>query len=878
MSRGEINEDGLTESREIKISPKIVVFLEWLKGLIQRPRRGEKPRRESDRRTQRAGHPIVCLIGADAHANLMEAIADFLAQAQGEQVPYALFRHEEAAPPQGDAPPQGAGSSRDEKASQRGKASQQEKVTSDRKGDAAVGDDLDKRPLGSATLEDVIKVHAFLIKIAKSLWVKEGDRRVQIKFLRFALVQWLFFQELSNGDIRDQVLQRRMREREMHLHPLADSLDDFEKIEGKPWWLGAFIRAVRYGWSGLKIRGLIPGVGQEYVWLVRQKNLASRNPGTIIGFAERLTGVIAVRDGVNVPGTSKEDPGELLKILVNAFLEDLRSAYRRRPWRLAGSARTAYPVILLDGITRDNGGYRLLATINDIRNETGAFDPLLVISRSRKAPPFACTSDSITDVQDAYRVWRGRISKLARSRSNSAWFLTLQVPPQFNEGEHENAVLDVRSIEPPTIRKQPWWTKRGLLPAIAGFLIAALMGASYLWYNSWSDAHCGLSWFAADVSTLMTIEDECIGVAGENLLRFAEVNSELTAPLERIREQNRMVERMRRENPERPYITVAYLSDLSVGSGKPGFVAERENLAGVAAAQYRQLIAAETTPLVRILVANAGAGMRHGPRVAEILERIARDEESHLIGVAGLDQSHQATINTIRALGHAGLPMVAATLSADSLTNYSDMYFQIAPQNRRQAAVAARYALHVLLPAGEIERRVLIVYSADETDSYSNNLRSDVGISFGEAGFDVADMPYVPVAMEGIPPVGAFAPGEVGSEICGYPGLVFFTGRPEDFNEMLRGLNDTCPRDQYPRILGGDDISRYVADRRSDAPYSHIRFDYLSFAVSACEIPGALEQALREIFPGDSCTDRTLDGHAAMAYDSCTSLSEPPDI
>ena len=44
--------------------------------------------------------------------------------------------------------------------------------------------------------------------------------------------------------------------------------------------------------------------------------------------------------------------------------------------------------------------------------------------------------------------------------------------------------------------------------------------------------------------------------------------------------------------------------------------------------------------------------------------------------------------------------MVAATLSADGLVNISPMYFQVAPQDSREAAVAAAFAAHLLRPVG----------------------------------------------------------------------------------------------------------------------------------------------------------------------------------
>jgi hypothetical protein len=71
---------------------------------------------------------------------------------------------------------------------------------------------------------------------------------------------------------------------------------------------------------------------------------------------------------------------------VHAFLQDLRRAHARRPGRLEGWRRTAYPVALIDNATEGSAGYRLMQLVNDVRNETGQSDPLLVVCTSSQVP------------------------------------------------------------------------------------------------------------------------------------------------------------------------------------------------------------------------------------------------------------------------------------------------------------------------------------------------------------------------------------------------------------------------------------------------------------------------------------------------------------
>ena len=66
---------------------------------------------------------------------------------------------------------------------------------------------------------------------------------------------------------------------------------------------------------------------------MRQQYLAPRQSVTFLGFAERLTA--GWRDG--------EQPAQVDKLLLHAFLEDLRQAYRRRPGGPVGLAAHRLP-------------------------------------------------------------------------------------------------------------------------------------------------------------------------------------------------------------------------------------------------------------------------------------------------------------------------------------------------------------------------------------------------------------------------------------------------------------------------------------------------------------------------------------------------------
>ncbi|MDT8911616.1 hypothetical protein [Amycolatopsis sp. PS_44_ISF1] len=125
----------------------------------------------------------------------------------------------------------------------------------------------------------------------------------------------------------------------------------------------------------LAVPGRVPGLSGRYRWFLRQPHLAPEMPGRLARFALRLT------DGE----WQRESPEFVGRLLVNAFLEDLRRSYRLRPAQFWRRRRMTYPVFLLDHASTVNGGHRLLKPINDVCNQTGMFDPLLVVATSHAA-------------------------------------------------------------------------------------------------------------------------------------------------------------------------------------------------------------------------------------------------------------------------------------------------------------------------------------------------------------------------------------------------------------------------------------------------------------------------------------------------------------
>jgi hypothetical protein len=114
-----------------------------------------------------------------------------------------------------------------------------------------------------------------------------------------------------------------------------------------------------------------------------------------------------------------------------------------------------------------------------------------------------------------------------------------------------------------------------------------------------------------------------------------------------------------------------------------------------------------------------------------------------------------------------------------------------------------------------------------------------------------------------------------GRDACGMAtehGAALYVGRPRpDFQAFITGVTDGCQKDP-PFVLGGDDVSRYVADTELSSQDRAIPPRYVSFAVA----PPASRQGssnfystLDDLFPDAGRRGpESLDGHAALTHDA----------
>lgn len=766
----------------------------------------------------------------------------------------------------------------------------------------------------TSTVEAVRKI---LSDIEEAFTRDAKTKNPKLKFTRFRLVNWLMTREPPNisGPNREREILAAIRRYNVAQSSILSFVagifqnDAEEKAQGildtwaasgkmvKPIPLKGLIllgQVISFLLFWVRTLGSSKILSQKYWWFMHQPHLAPEMSGKFSRFALRLT-----REEWH-----NEAPEYVARLLVNAFLEDLRAAYKIRPLEFLKPRRSTYPVVLLNNITSTNGGFRLLELINVVRNQTGQFDPLLVITAGRETPPYGTTkpeNDGTTQPENrrkylplnalnAYEVWQGQLLRDRRARRDTAWYLPLTLPGIEDQGQWPSiGEMDEFTARRRHIRPGRWMSRVNHTSLIV-LLVAGAIVFPVQNYLHTIQEHCGthdpdLVRVRSSVASRWT----CIGVTTDGRNLFDPPDREIKTVEATVKSQNQRAIELHRDFPNRPYITLIALWALtSADHTSASLTADRESLEGLAVAQkVQQGKTSSSDPIVRILVANAGPDMSDGVLAAK---KIADEEhrDNSVAAVVGLDMSSSNTEETIRELTRSGIPMIASTLSADDLTSLSKLYFQVSPRNSREAAVAANF-VKSLLPntfdekanseasstasktVNTAEYRVKIFYSNDPADTYSKNLAADAKKQFTHLRFKTQALRYTPSDTTGLDPSARAA----GMSTCGQSKeYVFFAGRGDpDFRSFMDGARQCGSK---AVVIGGDDVSRFVAGTTSKTDLGYPTYYYVSFASISTDTnkkrrppnPSDFYQTLKELFPFEESSQSSSDGHAALAYDA----------
>jgi hypothetical protein len=127
---------------------------------------------------------------------------------------------------------------------------------------------------------------------------------------------------------------------------------------------------------------------------------------------------------------------------------------------------------LIDNVDADNAGQALLELVNDVRNESGRSDPLLIVAACARVPPGA-VGQRVIPIGDidkhTYPRWKERVPQSRRKQEKSTWYLPLRARPVSAKEAVEQVELD-ELVAP----RPPRWVSWGFVVGLSLALVAGL--------------------------------------------------------------------------------------------------------------------------------------------------------------------------------------------------------------------------------------------------------------------------------------------------------------------------------------------------------------------------------------------------------------------
>ncbi|WP_158806262.1 hypothetical protein [Streptomyces sp. NRRL WC-3774] len=753
-------------------------LLSLIQGLTERPRFLSRPSEHERRGDQPL--PLLCLQREPGASGFLTALSARMERASPPKVPHAFV---DAATAQ-------------EQSRQRW---------------AMTGDSAEVPPL-----REEMPLLPILDVLSVSLAADRFGTGQLTRFDYYRLADWLTGQPLppSQGRNDRPVLRLLRKWSGKEAHP-TDSSELSNAIDGATsgptrlglrllLWIGR-----RAGLHWLEAR--VPGLSRESRWFIRRQNyMIPRHSVNFLGFAERLT----------LDRRGSESLDQIKKLLVHAFLEDLRIAYRRRRWRIvpkrSGWRRTSYLTVLLDNVTQENGGWELLQLINEVRNETGELDPLFVVAASDEAPPTAAgvESEAVDPAEADYELseWQRTLPSRRQQLVKDARYFRVRLPSPDHPDSTRRLRRDDRNAWDVAAafrtRPAPMLARRGLveMPLLVA-LVVALVPVSQNVQAYWA-ANC--SYFrprftdgvAVKLVDVAPNDPQCIGYSDNDAQIFG-TSERLRDAQKAIFKQNEWAERLHKEDAHRPYLGVVYFVGLTHRGAAPDTDdASAEELEGLYLRQSQQNVESKSSPLLRVIVANGGGGMKKAPEVVREMLRPLFARDRTILGVLGLDRTVAETEEAITQLGLAGIPAVGTTLTGNGLADRSPLYFQLVPANTRQAELLTKYAQYVRA------KKVTVYHpKLGSGDSYVKTLVEAVHGRLAEAKIKSVDMPWTNSPME----LDSLCQGTVDHS----DEIVYYAGREDDFGDFLTGAA-SCYNDKLlPRIVADDSVSRFIAQEKN---------------------------------------------------------------
>jgi ABC-type branched-subunit amino acid transport system substrate-binding protein len=343
-----------------------------------------------------------------------------------------------------------------------------------------------------------------------------------------------------------------------------------------------------------------------------------------------------------------------------------------------------------------------------------------------------------------------------------------------------NDLSDVDTWDPPP----PWWRRGSRVTAVAAALALVGTGLFVVLRPAGSGCAAGVAKVGPDHA--------CVGLTDGS---FA-FSRDLSHVSHLIATENERVAK-----GGTPWVGVVYLLPMVPTGGTTTADSIRHEIEGAYSAQWEanHELGKGDAPQIRLLLAHPGTGSPQ--QQAYTLGQIESHRGSdHIVAVAGLGTSTQATVDAINRITADGLAAFGSVITADSLTPKHGLV-RVAPTNTDEAKAAAAYLRSSF--KDQPNAKVQLVKDSKSDDYYSSTLASQFTLSY-QGGL----LPHTMVYDSDDAAVATNFANQMPTLCESGPAAVFFAGRGIDLPEFLAPLSERLCTDRQLTVISGDDASQ----------------------------------------------------------------------
>ncbi|MGR3934722.1 hypothetical protein [Streptomyces sp. BRA346] len=601
----------------------------------------------------------------------------------------------------------------------------------------------------------------------------------------------------------------------------------------------------------------------------------------------------ACRLTVGAPGAARREP--IVDVLLRALLADLERAFRHprlSPW----GRRRRHRVVLVfpqpPAIGDDTG--RLLEQFPQAVEHTGCTGVMLMAAVS----PGRERTETFAEAAITLKSWIGTTG------AGGARVVRVGVEPHADDEDAARWLGRYPEIAVGRSRSDAAPRVEAAVAAVAGITVLGLLGGyGVAWLTARSDTAClggsGASATPAPVPTASASASvSASGGKGDGRSRPPNrspraVYGDAVAAITR---QNKRADKAARSGDM--VRTVGYLGVPVTADGwdEAKYSGAIPEVRGIALAQEEINEQADqqksSKVWLKVRLMDAGERFTRAPAAARALAKEVAEAEragngEQFLGVVGLGQSRPGTLSARNILAGAGLPMIGTAATAEEMQR-SPMYRQVAPDNHREARIAANFARHaniVQTAPGTCAPAKKAVVIGDPTDIYSANL-SD---RFAEEFEDVHRIWYPVQRPSAAPPPKRKGQGgewvshtsQMADSICRRlkeepRTVVYWAARAHEFENFLDDFDRRTGCNGQSTVLGGNDLDNAVVEQqRPSEKHLRLRLYYAAQALAKGSSPNVKGDEFRRRYHDAYGSDLwSNDARVPLASDALGVLSE----